>query len=88
MLIHMLAKHATHMYARRTLLGFVPASERTLVARTLSMFCLLRAAARVKPPSRSMMVGLNIWPNMYLGTSVSIFFERLVRWKRRTWSTR
>jgi hypothetical protein len=30
------------------------------------MFCFESAAARVKPPSKSMMVGLNIWLKMYL----------------------
>jgi hypothetical protein len=60
LLIHILANMATPMLVRRTVLGFVPALERTKVAIILAMLYLLRAAAMVKPPSRSMMTGVHI----------------------------
>lgn len=59
-LIHMLAKHATPMTASSTTLGRVPAKLSTRVIKTRSMFVLETAAAIVKPPIRSMIVGENI----------------------------
>ena len=59
-LIHILAKQATPMKQRRTVLGRVPARLKILVIRTRSMFVLLRADAIVKPPIRSIIVGENI----------------------------
>ena len=85
------AKHATPMYARRTVRGFVPARPSTLVARSLSMLCLLRAAARVKPPTSSMIVGLNIWEKMYLVASGEVnllSLPSLDRMIRRTTTSR
>ena len=66
MLIHILAKHATPMNARRTILGLVPARLSTFVINTRSIAVLLRADAMVKPPMRSMIVGENMTENMYL----------------------
>jgi hypothetical protein len=59
-LIHMLAKHATPMTDSSTTLGRVPAKLSTRVINTRSMFVLESAAAIVKPPMRSMMVGENM----------------------------
>lgn len=56
----MLAKHDTPINARRTVLGFVPARLNNLVIMTRSIFDLLNAEAIVKPPIRSMIVGVNI----------------------------
>ena len=66
MLIHILAKHATPMNARRTTLGLEPARLSTFVINTRSIAVLLRADAMVKPPMRSMIVGENMTENMYL----------------------
>jgi hypothetical protein len=60
LLIHMLANMATNMFVRRTVRGFVPALLRTKVAIILAMLYLDRAAAMVKPPSRSMMTGVHM----------------------------
>ena len=57
LLIHILANMATNMLVMRTLRGFVPALLSTKVAIIFAMLYLLRAAAIVKPPSRSMMTG-------------------------------
>jgi hypothetical protein len=65
-LIHMLAKHATPMTARSTTLGRVPAKLSTRVINARSMFVFERAAAIVKPPMRSMIVGENITENVQL----------------------
>lgn len=54
------------MNANRTVLGFEPAKLRTRVIMTLSIFVLLRAEDIVKPPMRSMMVGLNMMEKTYL----------------------
>lgn len=48
------------------MLGFVPAMLSTRVIKTRSMFVLLSAAAMVKPPMSSMMVGENIIENTHL----------------------
>jgi hypothetical protein len=60
LLMSMLAKAATNMLARRTVLGTVPALLRTKVANRLSILHLESAAARVKPPRSSMITGLHI----------------------------
>lgn len=60
LLIHMLANIATHILVRRTVLGFVPALDKTNVAIILAILYLLKAAAIVKPPSNSMMTGVHI----------------------------
>lgn len=60
MLIHILANMATNMLVRRTVLGFVPALLRTKVAIIFAILYLERAAAMVKPPSRSMMTGVHM----------------------------
>ena len=65
-LIHMLAKHATPMTASSTTLGRVPAKLSTRVTKTRSMFVFESAAAIVKPPMRSMIVGENITENVQL----------------------
>jgi hypothetical protein len=65
-LIHMLAKHATPMTASSTTLGRVPAKLSTRVINTRSMFVFESAAAIVKPPMSSMMVGENITENIQL----------------------
>lgn len=61
----MLANAATSMVARITVLGVVPALLNTKVAMRLSIVHLDSAAARVKPPNRSMMTGVHIAANMY-----------------------
>lgn len=65
LLIHMLANMDTNMFVRRTLRGLVPALLKTKVASTLAMLYFDRAAAMVKPPSRSMITGVHIAPKMY-----------------------
>jgi hypothetical protein len=65
-LIHMLAKHATPMTASSTTLGRVPAKLSTRVINTRSMFVFESAAAIVKPPMSSMIVGENITENIQL----------------------
>jgi hypothetical protein len=62
----MLAKHATPMTASSTTLGRVPAKLSTRVINTRSMFVLESAAAIVKPPMSSMIVGENITENIQL----------------------
>ncbi len=62
--IHILAKVATPILVSRTVLGFVPALLNTNVAIILAMLYLLKAAAIVKPPSRSMMTGVHIAAKM------------------------
>jgi hypothetical protein len=59
-LIHMLAKHATPITASSTTLGRVPAKLSTRVINTRSIFVFESAAAIVKPPMRSIIVGENI----------------------------
>lgn len=65
-LIHILAKHETHMNARSTVLGLDPAKLRTRVIRTRSIFVLLKADDIVNPPIKSMIVGENITENTNL----------------------
>jgi hypothetical protein len=65
-LIHILAKHATPMKARRTVLGRVPARLSTLVIRMRSIAVLLKADAIVKPPINNIIVGENMTENMNL----------------------
>ena len=66
----MLAKHETPMNASKTVLGLVPASARTRVMSTRSIFDLLSAAAIVNPPMRSKIVGENIIEAIQLEDSV------------------
>jgi hypothetical protein len=56
----MLANMATNMLVKRTVRGFVPALLRTKVAIILAMLYFDKAAAIVKPPSKSMMTGVHI----------------------------
>lgn len=65
LLTSMLANAATIMVARITVLGVVPALLSTKVAIRLSILHLDSAAARVKPPSRSMITGVHMAANMY-----------------------
>lgn len=58
------ANAATNILAIKTVLGCVPALLRIRVASRLSMVHLDRAAARVKPPSRSMMTGVHMAEKM------------------------
>lgn len=60
MLIHILANMATNMLVRRTVRGFVPALLKTKVAIILAMLYFDKAAAIVKPPSKSMITGVHI----------------------------
>lgn len=60
LLIHMLANVATAILVSSTVRGFVPAFDRTKVAIIFAMLYLLKAAAIVNPPSRSMMTGVHI----------------------------
>jgi hypothetical protein len=64
LLIHMLANAATNMLVIRTVRGLVPALLRTNVAILFAMSYLDKAAAIVKPPSRSMMTGVHIAAKM------------------------
>lgn len=64
LLINMLANAATSMLAMSTVRGVVPALLRTKVASRLSILHLERAAARVNPPSRSMMTGVHMAEKM------------------------
>lgn len=64
LLISMLANAATNMLAMRTVLGVVPALLNTKVAIRLSIWHLDRAAARVKPPSNSMITGVHMAEKM------------------------
>lgn len=63
--ISMLAKAATSMLARSTVRGLVPALLSTKVAMLLSILHLDSAAARVKPPRRSMMTGVHMDAKTY-----------------------
>lgn len=66
LLISMLAKAATSMFARRTVLGVVPALLSTNVAIRLSILHLDSAAARVKPPRSNIITGDHMEAKMYL----------------------
>ena len=61
LLIHILAKHATPMNAKITVLGRSPATLSARVISTRSIAVLLMADAIVKPPIRSIIVGENIF---------------------------
>lgn len=63
--IHMLANMATPMLVNNTVRGLVPAFDNTKVAIIFAMLYLLKAAAIVKPPRRSMMTGVHIAAKMY-----------------------
>jgi hypothetical protein len=69
LLIHMLAKAATNMFVTSTIRGFVPALLSTKVAILFAMSYFDSAAAMVKPPSRSMIVGVHMAANIYLAAS-------------------
>jgi len=56
----MLANIATNMLVKRTVRGFVPALLRTKVAIILAMLYFDKAAAIVKPPSKSIITGVHI----------------------------
>ena len=71
-LIHILAKHATPMNARRTTLGLVPAKLNTRVINTRSLLVLLSAAATVNPPISSMIVGENMTENIHLSIEINV----------------
>ena len=66
----MLAKHDTPMNARSTTDGRVPARLSTRVISTRSMFDLLSAAAIVKPPISSRIVGENMTEQIHLEWSM------------------
>ena len=65
LLIHMLANIATNMLVTSTTFGFVPALLRTKVAIIFAILYFERAAAMVKPPSRSMMTGVHMAAKTY-----------------------
>ena len=48
-------KSATNIFVKRMKCGFVPAEAKMCVESTLAMLYLERAAAKVNPPSKSMM---------------------------------
>lgn len=73
LLIHMLAKHDTHIKANKTTDGLVPARLRTRVMRMRSILVLLNADDIVNPPMRSMIVGENIAEKMNLNRKISTF---------------
>ena len=60
LLIHMLKIIATNIFVRRTVRGLVPALLNTKVAMSLAMWYFDKAAAIVKPPSKSMMTGVHM----------------------------
>ena len=64
LLIHILANIATPIFVSNTVRGFVPALLRTKVAIIFAMLYFDKAAAIVKPPSRSMMPGVHIAAKM------------------------
>lgn len=66
LLIHILAIIATNMLVSRTVRGLVPALLRSHVAISLAMLYFERAAAIVKPPSKSMMTGVHMEAKTYL----------------------
>lgn len=70
LLISMLANAATNMLARSTVLGVVPALLRTKVAIRLSILHLDSAAAKVNPPSKSIMTGVHMAEKMYAVASL------------------
>ncbi len=69
LLIHILAKAATNIFVTRTVRGFVPALLSTNVAILFAISYLDNAAAIVKPPRRSMIVGVHIAAKIYLVAS-------------------
>ena len=64
LLIHILANMATPIFVSSTVRGFVPALLRTKVAIIFAMLYFDRAAAIVKPPSKSMMTGVHMAAKM------------------------
>lgn len=65
LLIHILAKAATNMFVIRTVLGLVPAFDKTKVAIRFAISYFERAAAIVKPPRRSIITGVHMAEKMY-----------------------
>lgn len=65
LLIHILATNATNILVSKTVRGRVPALLRTKVAISFAIEYFERAAARVKPPSSSMMTGVHMAANTY-----------------------
>lgn len=65
----MLRNMLTNMFVRRTTCGFVPALLRTNIAIRRAMSYFDKAAAMVKPPSRSIMTGVHIDANTALAAS-------------------
>lgn len=63
LLIHILANAETSMFAISTTRGCVPALLSTNVAILLSILHFDNAAARVKPPSSSIITGVHIAAN-------------------------
>ena len=72
LLIHILAKHATPMNAKITVLGRSPATLSTRVISTRSIAVLLSADAIVKPPMRSIIVGENMTEKICLQTLLEL----------------
>lgn len=66
LLIHILANAATSILVTRTVRGRVPALLRTNVAILFAISYLDKAAAMVKPPRSSMIVGVHMAAKMYL----------------------
>ena len=65
LLIHILATNATNILVSKTVRGLVPALLRTKVAINFAIENFERAAARVKPPSSSMMTGVHMAAKTY-----------------------
>lgn len=61
---HIDANVETNILASRTQCGLVPALLRINVAASFAILCLLNAAASEKPPSSSIITGLNISENI------------------------
>ena len=70
--IHIDANIATPIHVSSTMLGFVPAFDRTNVAIIFAMLYLLSAAAIVKPPSKSMMTGVHMAAKMYEAAALDV----------------
>jgi len=72
LLIHILAKAATNMFVTSTVRGLVPALLRTNVAILFAISYFDNAAATVKPPRSSMIVGVHIAAKIYLAASLEL----------------
>lgn len=71
LLIHIDRNAATLIMASRTHFGPVPALRSTADAIILAMWCLLKAAASVKPPRSSIITGENMSENTFFAADLA-----------------